>query len=400
MKSDPCYNPNLSFIAEEVVCKAHPRNLAEVESLSRARERMAHWIERRLPQPRLREGACGRPRRRVKRIIVFGRIPNPTFDYYLAARLQAPEMPPYQVADIRGQETPDLDADGAFVIICRYASPSALRWIDHNEGRLSGVGLFVDDDIPAVITGKDADFLYRLFLWYRALWPLGRLNRHLDIVWTSTSNLASRLGQAKAVVLPPAPPKSLWSNTDDDVKTCDPANGEVLIAYHATGVHVEEHRFLRPIIAEVLRERPQARFEVFADRRAAVIWRGLDRVQIREPMPWLEYLGDANARRIDIMLVPLAPSHVNDSRSSTKRIDVARYQAAAVFSEGEAYGYSCNDGEIRLPYVEDDWRSTLFQLIDDFSVRERAMAATRRAVFQMTSAAGKGLDVLRDDRLT
>ncbi len=332
----------------------------------------------------------------MKRIIVFGRIPNPTFDYYLAAPLQAPEMPPYQVADIRGQETSEMDADGAFVIICRYASPAVLRWIGHNAARLSGVGLFVDDDIPAVITGKDANFLYRLFLWYRALWPLGRLNRHLDIVWASTPHLASRLGEAKAAILPPAPPKSLWSNAVDDVETRDPGNGEVLIAYHATGVHLEEHRFLQPIITEVLRQRPQARFEVFADRRAAVIWRGLDRVQIREPMPWMEYVADAKARRIDIMLVPLAPSDVNDSRAPTKRIDVARYRAAGVYSDGLAYGSSSDGGELRMPYASDHWYRTIVQLVDDKEMRRRVALATRRAVLQMTAAADTGLEVLKE----
>ncbi len=363
--------------------------------MSIVRERMARWIERRLPQPRLREGATGRPRRPVKRIIVFGRIPNPTFDYYLAARLQAPDMPPYEVADIRGREIPPLEADGAFVIICRYASPHVLRWLESNVSFLSGVGLFLDDDIPAVVMGKDADFFYRLFLWYRALWPLGRLNRHLDIVWASTPHLASRLGEAKAVVLPPAPPKSLWSNADDDVETRGPADREVLIAYHATGVHLEEHRFLRPVIAEVLRERPQTRFEVFADRRAAVIWRGLDRVQIREPMPWMEYLADANTRRVDIMLVPLAPSHVNDSRAPTKRIDVARYRAAGVYSDGAAYGRADGGSEVHLIYEASRWCEIIFQLVDDPEVRGNAVTATRMAVLQMTLAADTGFEALK-----
>lgn len=323
---------------------------------------------------------------------MFGRIPNPTFDYYLAARLQAQDMPPFLVADIRGGETPTIEADGTFVIICRYASSSVLRWIEGNAERLSGVGLLVDDDIPAVVTGKDADFLYRLFLWYRALWPLGRLNRHLDIVWASTPYLASRLAEAKAVVLPPAP---LSSNADSDVEACGTANREVLIGYHATGVHLEEHRFLRPIIAEVLRERPQARFEVFADRRARAIWQGLDRVQVREPMPWIEYLADANVRRIDIMLVPLAPSHVNDSRAPTKRIDVARYKAAGVFSEGVVYGYAAEGAELRPPYDASSWTEIIFHLVDDVEGRGIAAIATHEAVLQMTLAADTGIEALK-----
>lgn len=363
--------------------------------MSTTRERLARWIERRLPRPRLREGATGGPRRPVKRIIVFGRIPNPTFDYYLAARLQAPDMPPYEVADIRGRETSTLGADGAFVIICRYASPNVLRWIEDNAERLSGVGLFLDDDIPAVVTGDDADFLYRLFLWYRALWPLPRLNRLLDIVWASTPHLASRLVEAKAVVLPPAPPKALWVRGLDDVDAVGRTNGEVLIGYHATSVHLEEHRFLRPIVESILRERPQVRFEVFADRRAREIWRGLDRVQIREPMPWSEYLADANNRGIDIMLVPLAPSHVNDSRAPTKRIDVARYGAAGVFSAGAVYGHASSGAELRPAYDPTSWRQVIFQLVDDLEGRDNAAIATRMAVLQMTLAADTGFKALR-----
>lgn len=363
--------------------------------MTSVRERLARWIERRLPQPRLRQGASGSPRRQVKRIIVFGRIPNPTFDYYLAARLEAPDMPPYVVADIRGREAPDLEADGAFVILCRYASPSVLRWIERNAERLSGVGLFLDDDIPAVVTGRDADFFYRLFLWYRALWPLRRLNRHLDLVWASTPHLASRLADSNAMVLPPAPPRALWQAEGHDGDQLGQSNRDVLIAYHATGVHLEEHRFLRPIIEEVLLERPQARFEVFADRRAAAIWQGIERVQIREPMPWTEYLADANGRRIHIMLVPLAPSHVNDSRAPTKRIDVARYRAAGVFSDGRAYGASTETSELRMPYDVNAWRRAIKQLVDDLGLRERVTVATRQAVLQMTAAADTGLEVFK-----
>lgn len=184
-------------------------------------------------------------------------------------------------------------------------------------------------------------------------------------------------------------------SANDDVETLDPANREVLIAYHATAVHLEEHRFLRPIIAEVLRERPQVRFEVFADRRARGIWQGLERVQIREPMPWTEYLADASHRRIDIMLVPLAPTHVNDSRAPTKRIDVARFRAAGVFSDGLAYGSSNDRGELRMRYAVDDWCRTVVQLVDDLKLRRRVAVATHRAVLQMTSSADTGLEVFK-----
>ncbi|PSS60321.1 hypothetical protein C6558_33120 [Ensifer sp. NM-2] len=361
------------------------------------RERLALWIERKLPRPKLRRGATGRLRGPVKRIIVFGRMPNPTFDYYFAARLDAPGMPPSEVVDIRHGNLADLDPEGAFIIVCRYASAKVLTWLEYNADRFSGVGLFVDDDIPAVVTGRDASLRYRLVLCFRALWPLRRLNRHLDIVWASTPHLASTLQLDEEVqVLPPAPPETLWrQQSPGSDHVANSASDQVLIAYHATGVHLEEHRFLRPVIEEVLAQRPHVHFEVFADGRAASIWEGLARVSVRKPQPWSEYLADGDSRTIDVMLVPLHPSRVNDSRAPTKRIDVARYKAAGVFSEGAAYGYSGEDSELRLPYSAAAWREAILQLVDDLETCETIAVATRQAVLQMMAAADTGLEVFK-----
>ncbi|NVD39803.1 hypothetical protein HT585_13125 [Ensifer sp. HO-A22] len=352
------------------------------------REQLALWIERKLPQPKLRRGATGCPRKPVKHIIVFGRMPNPTFDYYLAARLNAPGMPPSQAVDIRHGNLSDLDAESAFIIICRYASPDVLTWLDTNADRLSGVGLFLDDNIPAVVTGQDADFLYRIRLCYRALWPLRRLNRHLDIVWASTPHLASTLRLEEAQVLPPAPPERLWKREDTTNLAPNQASDQVLIAYHATGVHLKEHRFLRPIIADVLAQRPQARFEVFADGRAASIWAGMERVSIRRPLPWEDYLEDANHRTIDIMLIPLDPSRVNDCRAPTKRIDVVRYGAAGLFSSGPAYGASVELGESLLSYDRDIWVCAILDLLRNREARHVSASATAHSVELMAIARG------------
>lgn len=349
------------------------------------RERLAIWIEQKLPRPKLRPGATGRPRGPVKRIIVFGRMPNPTFDYYFAARLGAPGMPPYQAVDIRHGNLADLDPEGAFIIVCRYASAKVLTWLEYNADRFSGVGLFVDDDIPAVITGRDASLRYRLVLCFRALWPLRRLKHHLDIVWASTPHLASTLQLEDVQVLPPAPPVTLWKPRPDRshiVANAEP--DQVLIAYHATGVHLEEHRFLRPIIGEILAQRPHVHFEVFADGRAASIWEGLARVSVRKPLPWNDYLADADNRTIDVMLVPLHPSRVNDSRAPTKCIDVSRYGAAGLYSEGWVFGSSSPDDETRLQYRKDVWLTALIRLIENKQLRSAAAAATFRSVARMS----------------
>lgn len=339
--------------------------------------------EKLLPRPAVSQNAGETRQRPVKNVIVFGRHPNPTADYYFTARFADRPDLDYQLADIRGKNFDDLNAEGALVILCRYASSSATRWIRRNQDQLAGVVLFLDDDIPAVILGRDASLAYRFFLYYRGLYPLKQLNRYLDAVWVSTQRLGESLGGVEFLVVPPAPPPQLW-----DIKRASrPLGSEVLIAYHATSVHYSEHRFLQPIIATVLQKRPNARFEVFADQRARKIWNKMDRVTVRNPVSWAEYLTESTNRPIDIMLVPLCPSHVNACRSPTKRIDVARFGAAAVFSLSEAYGTNRDGDEILLPYDSVLWTEAIVDLIDDANLRENTADATRARVACMAEKA-------------
>ncbi|MCF1449522.1 glycosyltransferase family 4 protein [Agrobacterium vitis] len=338
-----------------------------------------YWpvLEQVLPRPRLRDQADGKPRRPVKSVLVFGRVPNPTFDYYLPVRLSAEGMPPYQVHDIRKLDGGALDPDGAFVVICRYASRPLLRWIETHADKLAGVGLLLDDDINAVISSRDADIAYSLFLWFRALYPLRRLNRHLDILWLSTPQLFQAIGEPKARILPPAPPISLWERRLlADGRADSAANQDkVVVAYHATGVHVAEHHFLKPVIRTVLEQRPQAVFEVFAGKKARAIWKDMNRVTVKAPVSWPQYLVYAGRAQVDIMLVPLAPSEANDSRACTKFIDAARLGAAGLFSEGLAYGAEADDAQPRLPYDQAAWIAEIIRLIDNPA--ERAEGAER-----------------------
>lgn len=354
---------------------------------------VAQWIGRRLPRPLLRASATGSPRAPVQSVIFFGRMPNPTYDYYFCARLQADGMPPFRVVDIRDPSLMTLTAKGVFAIVCRYATPTLLDWIEKNAEVLSGVGLFLDDDIPAVVTGRDASFAYRLSLVTRALIPLRRLNRHIDVVWVSTTELASRLHGVDAKVLPPSPAGASWKLPGTRPRNL---SGERLrLAYHATGVHLEEHLFLRPIVESVLRDRPNVDFEVFADSRAQRVWKGIDRVLLREPLPWDVYLADARTHQIDVMLVPLARSYVNESRAPTKRIDVARYGAAGIFSEGEVYGLGARAAELLLPARPDEWRSAIIKLIDDPTARNTFAKETESAVLKMMTAAATGIEIIK-----
>ncbi len=344
-------------------------------------------LERLLPRPTVTGGAF--PRRPITRVVVFGRLPNPTIDYYLLARLRAAGMPPARIVDIREVDLGTIEPVGTLVIICRYATRRLVTWIERHSAVLAGVALFTDDDIGAVITGSEAKLGYRLFLYHRALGPLRRLNRHLDMVWASTPALAEALSEAKAQVLPPAPPEELWQGSTE--ATVVDGSGAVSIVYHATAVHTKEHRFLRPIIEAVLRARPEVEFEVTADERTAPIWATLERVRVVPPSSWEAFLARTTQQGADIALVPLLRSRANETRAGTKRIDVVRLGAAGIFSESSAYGAPDGSAEPRLPNRRKVWIETILRLVDDPQARADAAAASRRLVVASSLAAGLGL---------
>ena len=347
-----------------------------------------------MPHPRPRAGHGDGQRRPIERVVVFARLPNPTLDYYLTARLEAPGMPPSVIVDIRDETLGAVDPVGTFVIVCRYATARLVTWVERHASSLAGVGYFTDDDLGAVITGSEAKLGYRLFLWWRGLAPLRRLNPHIDVVWTSTPALAEALHDPRIRVLPPAPHPTTWKS----VAPVGAADDRVRIVYHATGVHVREHRFLVPIVAAVLAARPQAVFEVVVDERTERFWRGLDRVEIRRPVSWSEYLARTRDESADIALVPLLPSQVNRTRAGTKRIDVVRLGAAGVFSASLAYGDADEAGEIRLANRRRLWILTILRLVDDAPLRKSVAAASHDHVVAMAKRAAEGVpEVLRPD---
>src|SRR5664280_1101524 len=202
-----------------------------------------------IPRPRVRADSF-RPKRPIKRIIVFVRLPSPTFDYFLASRISAAGMPAADIVDIAGDGLPDLDPHDAFVIFCRYANHASLNWIKRNANLLAGVGLFIDDDLAAWLTSPGVPVGYRIYLAHNGVWPLYRLNRYLDCIWTSTAALARLIGEEHVTVLPPAPRASDFAS-DRRKRPGGPTRIVFMAEYHSP-----EHQFLLPAVAKVLERRP------------------------------------------------------------------------------------------------------------------------------------------------
>lgn len=337
-----------------------------------------------LPQPKTRSSSFTAVAPRS--IVVFRQGPNPSFSYFLEERLR------YYGAHIPvsvrclDDDITDIEPTGCFIIICRYIGARLLKWIERHVAQLAGVGIFIDDDVSGIMLDIDAPLSYRAKLARFHLWPLRRLNPHLDIVWAPTPTLVELLKTNGTVVRLLAP---LPSASDSLPLGLSPRAGRLVIGYHATGIHYAEHVFLKPIVSEILLRHPNVVFEVSANGRNARVWRDKrfdqSRLRILPTLPWEEFSQRSRDCPVDIALVPLLDKRINMVRADTKRIDVCRMGAAAIFSKSDAYALNQHPDEILIENDHDAWIAAIELLMVSEERRKIARLATFNAAEQMRS---------------
>lgn len=350
------------------------------------------WFYRFLPKPTASNRLRFDPAR-IRTVLVFRAGPNPSYSYYLENRLSRLALP-VQVCDADCLPQDD-HAEGAFVILCRYANSGQLRWLIRKRNRISGLALFVDDDIAATVVEGQSALPYRLYLLGRGLLPLLLLNRWMTHVWASTEALGKRLRTSD--IIPPLPSKAQLQHHGERA-----GHGPRLrLVYHATGAHDGEHRFLMPVVAQLMQRFSQLDFEVIASRRTARAWEDtlheiLDRVSIRPQIRWQAYFDETAKGRGDIMLVPLLPGRVNAVRADTKRIDICRMGAAAVFSASPVYARCREPGDILVENDPELWIETVSQLLRDAGLRDLSRQAIVNSTVRMIQQTGPCLPGLED----
>ena len=331
--------------------------------------------------PRPRVGADSfRPKRPIKRIIVFVRMPirrSTIFSRAESAAQECRQRMSWTLPAARCQ----MDPDGAFVIFCRYANHASLDWVKHNANRLAGVGLFIDDDLAAWLTSPDVPVGYRFYLAHHGVLPLFRLNRYLDCVWTSTAALARSIGEEHAIVLPPAPRASDFAS---DRRERDA--GPIRIVFKAE-YHSAEHQFLLPVVAKVLERRPEVKISVTEISTICVGVAQTARcygfaIQAMAGVSRL-YRRQSGRHRAGAVVAG------SDQRSAVgnQAHRYCPYGCSRSFSRSSVFEDDAEPGEIFLPNDRDAWVDGIVRLIDDPALRTRAAAATRLAVERLAAAA-------------
>jgi hypothetical protein len=273
------------------------------------------------------------PTEPVLRWLVLQQGANPSTDYYIRPRAQASGCPVrYRDLD-REAPVPDDLQPGTRVVIVRYLNPAWAEALRRHQPQLAGIVYFMDDELldPQAWDGLPAPYRQKLQRY------CGRMHRSLaelaTAYWGSTAPLCERHADLGMQRVPPLPLAE-----DADRVPVRPVPGEpVQIFYHGTAVHIDEMRWLRPVIAEVLVACPLAQFEVIGDHEVNRLFRDLPRTRVLHPMGWANYLSHCRSMRGHIGLAPLLPGRFNAGRSPTKLFDIARCGARALCAQQAPY---------------------------------------------------------------
>jgi len=266
--------------------------------------------------------------------LVLEQGPNPSSDYYVRPRIGQDGLPVrwrHVEKDVPGAE--DL-APGTRVVIVRYLTPAWAAALRHARHGLAGVVYFMDDELLDPSAWKTLPATYRKKLDRLCLQQEGAIAELASEYWGSTPVLCERHAERAMRLVPPLPLPE-----DAGRPICPVVPGEpVQIFYHGSAVHLDEMRWLRPVIAEVLSACPLAHFEVIGDQEVNRLFRDLPRTRVLHPMSWPNYLSHCRAMRGHIGLAPLLPGVFNAGRSKTKVFDIRRAGARGVFSALSPYG--------------------------------------------------------------
>jgi hypothetical protein len=301
--------------------------------------------------------------------------PNPTYDYYIVPRLRAyPDLETviFWLAPDKSRLSDAIFKD-ALVLFIRYTSAAWLDLVERYQGVISGTALLLDDDLASPIQLREIPLHWRWRFFRNGVMHWPRLGHLLDRLFVSTRPLLSRLPQSGARLLPPI-------GDQFDLTAAPRPDRRLRIAYHATSIHLNDNRWLMPVVSRVLAENPDVDFEVVAQGTLAARWRRINRVTVLPQLPWPEYR-EATARyAVDIMLASLLPTRVNAVRAPTKRIDAARSGAALLVSDPEVYAPSRQERALGMlvDLDPDRWVRAIADLVRDPD-RIRELARLNRA---------------------
>jgi hypothetical protein len=297
--------------------------------------------------------------------------PNPSTDFFVKPLLKK------RAIDARfltcEAELPEVSQHSAYsVVFVRYLSPAWRSWVIRNRQHINKLVYFMDDDLFDTASWAGQRWGYRWRLYTRAYRFKRWLARQGAELWVSSEVLADKYKTWQPTLLQPESPYPL--NTGHQQKSADMGlngddAGSPIVFYHGSASHEAEMKWLVPVIQGVLSRHGEVCIEVIADARvkrhfSALIERFGERMQVIEPMPWLDYQQCITQRARTIGLAPLLDTRFNAYRAATKQFDIEAAQATGLFARHPAFASVLNSPQTPhqlLPMDQQVWQDAILE---------------------------------------
>lgn len=317
-------------------------------------------------------------------ILVLEHGRNPSTDYYIHPRLPSTEETPSQIVDISKTPAETFHIKkGTYVIVVRYLNQN---WCNHlltNKDVISGIALFMDDDLPSIINDHNLPCEYRKKLKKRFHNHIECISNLSSDLWVSCKALKEKYDYLGPSQLEPLPLRHVNhdqsnvydTNTLGTLKSLPKKNERITYFYHGGLPHLNEAKWLQPIIKEVQERTNNLTFVIFGDHKIQSLYRHIPRVTVLERIDWETYRDFLSPYEHTIGLAPLLPSNPNHYRSHTKFFDFTRLGAIGIYTDTTTYGqFITNETDgFLLPNDHKAWVDTIIELAQSQEKRELAL---------------------------
>jgi hypothetical protein len=280
---------------------------------------------------------------------------NPSSDYFVKPWLA---NEPLRVCDL-GASVDSMTAEpGLNLVFVRYLTPQWRRWVERHRASLGRLAFFMDDDLFDSDAHRELPLRYRWKLYRLARRHKAWLRRMNVELWVSTQWLAEKYCDWQPRVLAPQSPYA----------ECLP---QKTFFYHGSASHMQEIRWLLPVVEEVLQRDPAFSFELIGNAEIRTLFSHLPRVHVLQPMNWPAYKALVNRPGRIVGLAPLLPGAFNQARSATKVFDITQTGAVGIYADHAVYQSIVQHERngLLLPMDQKAWANAIVRLGNDEALR-------------------------------
>lgn len=323
--------------------------------------------------------------------IEFGLLAEDEMRQVFGAESEGPEAESWALARLAAFE-PDL------IVFCRYSGPHAPAMIRWAKAAGAPTVFHMDDDLLAVPPELGAG-KFRHHNDPKRTGTITFLVGHADLFYCVNSRLKERLAPLRG-----DKPVYLGRIAGPGSVIAPPLEGVCTRIGYMGMSHAHDLEPLVPVIAELLRSRPELEFHLFGNTPKPKAWDGFGARIVETPLvaDYATFRSTLAGLQWGIGIAPLLKIPFNLGKTNLKWVDYSSAGIAVVASRHTLYDECCSDGCGRLADAPAEWLTALTDLLDrpdervaqvlraqDRLARDYSALALRRQVLDVFDLAAK-----------